>query len=125
MRSLRDQALSVLLNCNPDRKAEEARAGDASAPVDARMRIEEPDGIPGRPARPVLVPHTELRQRSVASAEGRAALIHAIEAANAQTYEECVALELQSALGALGEIIGETTTEDLLGEIFSQFCIGK
>jgi tRNA modification GTPase len=39
--------------------------------------------------------------------------------------EECVALELKSALDALGEIIGETTTEDLLGEIFSQFCVGK
>jgi len=40
-------------------------------------------------------------------------------------YEECVALELHTALGALGEIIGETATEDLLGEIFKNFCVGK
>jgi tRNA U34 5-carboxymethylaminomethyl modifying GTPase MnmE/TrmE len=26
---------------------------------------------------------------------------------------------------AIGEIVGKTTTEDLLDSIFSQFCIGK
>jgi tRNA modification GTPase len=55
----------------------------------------------------------------------REALTHALEAAQAEAFEECVALELQTALGALGEIIGETTTEDLLDQIFSKFCIGK
>jgi len=29
------------------------------------------------------------------------------------------------AVNALGEIVGQTTTEDLLDTIFSQFCIGK
>jgi tRNA modification GTPase len=53
------------------------------------------------------------------------ALALATQAAQGENYEECVALELQTALGALGEIIGETTTEDLLDQIFSQFCIGK
>jgi tRNA modification GTPase len=53
------------------------------------------------------------------------ALMHATQAAEEKNFEECVALELQTALGALGEIIGETTTEDLLDEIFSTFCIGK
>ena len=80
--SLRDQALSVLLNCNPDRKAEEARAADASLPACAHVPIDEPDGIPGRPDRPMLVPHTEVRQRSAAGTQSRvaarAALIHAI-----------------------------------------------
>lgn len=78
MPSIRDRALSVLLNCVPDAKAQEARAADASLPVDADARIAEPDGIPGRPARPMLVPHTEIRQRSIATREGRGALIHAI-----------------------------------------------
>ncbi len=76
--SLRHQALSVLLNCKPDRKAEEARAADASLPACAHVHIDEPDGIPGRPDRPMLVPHTEVRQRSAATTEGRAVLIHAI-----------------------------------------------
>lgn len=38
---------------------------------------------------------------------------------------ELAAMELRIAMGALGEIVGQTTTEDLLGRIFSQFCIGK
>lgn len=54
-----------------------------------------------------------------------AALESAVTAAESDRYEECVAMELQTALAALGEIIGETTTEELLGEIFSTFCVGK
>jgi len=38
---------------------------------------------------------------------------------------EIVALELKSGLEALGEITGETTTEEVLDSIFSQFCLGK
>ncbi len=38
---------------------------------------------------------------------------------------EFVALELRSCLDHLGEIGGETTTEEVLECIFSQFCIGK
>ena len=38
---------------------------------------------------------------------------------------ELLAEELRYAHQALGEITGEFTTEDLLGEIFSHFCIGK
>ena len=33
--------------------------------------------------------------------------------------------ELRLAHRALGEITGEFTPDDLLGEIFSRFCIGK
>ncbi|MCB2184625.1 MAG: tRNA uridine-5-carboxymethylaminomethyl(34) synthesis GTPase MnmE [Desulfobulbaceae bacterium] len=38
---------------------------------------------------------------------------------------DLLAIELQSALDHLGDIIGETTTEDVLDMIFEQFCIGK
>ena len=38
---------------------------------------------------------------------------------------ELVAEELRAAQQALGEITGEFTTDDLLGRIFSNFCIGK
>jgi tRNA modification GTPase len=39
--------------------------------------------------------------------------------------EELTLVGLHDALRYLGQISGETTTEQLLGEIFSTFCIGK
>jgi len=38
---------------------------------------------------------------------------------------EFLALEVQQALDALGEITGETTPDDILEAIFGSFCIGK
>lgn len=38
---------------------------------------------------------------------------------------ELVAIDLRIATNAIGEIVGKTTTEDLLDKIFSQFCLGK
>lgn len=38
---------------------------------------------------------------------------------------ELVASDIRSALHHLGEITGEVTTDDLLGNIFGRFCIGK
>lgn len=38
---------------------------------------------------------------------------------------EFVASGLHAALGAVGEVIGRTDIEEILGEIFSRFCIGK
>jgi tRNA modification GTPase len=38
---------------------------------------------------------------------------------------ELIAEELRLTQNALSEITGEFTAEDLLGEIFSKFCIGK
>ena len=39
--------------------------------------------------------------------------------------DECVVAELQDALSALEEMLGETVGEEVLDSIFSQFCIGK
>lgn len=38
---------------------------------------------------------------------------------------EFIALDLRESLNALGEITGKIDTEDILGHIFSTFCIGK
>lgn len=38
---------------------------------------------------------------------------------------DLVAIDLRDALDFLGEIIGTVTTDDILNDIFSKFCIGK
>lgn len=38
---------------------------------------------------------------------------------------DLLAIDLQAALDHLGDIVGETTPEDILQKIFSQFCLGK
>ena len=55
----------------------------------------------------------------------REGLEQALEASQANLSAEFVSMDLGRALQALGEIVGETTSEDILNRIFSQFCIGK
>ena len=44
---------------------------------------------------------------------------------NLSLSAEFVSIDLHKAIRDLGEIIGEVTSEDILNEIFSRFCIGK
>ena len=55
----------------------------------------------------------------------QAAMAAAAAHLEANTGLELAALEMRAALNALGEIVGQVTTEDLLDKIFAQFCIGK
>ncbi|TAH40900.1 MAG: tRNA uridine-5-carboxymethylaminomethyl(34) synthesis GTPase MnmE [Betaproteobacteria bacterium] len=55
----------------------------------------------------------------------REALEHVVEAAAQSRALELLAEELRLAQEGLGEITGEFTADDLLGVIFSRFCIGK
>jgi len=55
---------------------------------------------------------------------GRAAS-HLAAARASAAQLELFAEELRLAQAALSEITGEFTADDLLGEIFSKFCIGK
>ena len=41
------------------------------------------------------------------------------------TSPDLLAIDVEAALNYLGEIVGETTPEDVLDYIFSKFCIGK
>lgn len=76
--SLRSDALRVLVEIDPDEKSQLARALNPDAPPGADEQIPQPAGIPGRPAKPELVAHTHLKPRSMKTAEGRAALLHAL-----------------------------------------------
>ena len=55
----------------------------------------------------------------------REGLERAMEASRLKLSVEFLSVDLGTALQALGEVVGETTSEDLLERIFSQFCIGK
>jgi tRNA modification GTPase len=55
----------------------------------------------------------------------RVATLRTLEALHGDQTLELVALDLRIAVNAVGEVVGKTTTEDLLDVIFSQFCIGK
>jgi len=60
-----------------------------------------------------------------ALSRGRALVWQAVAGLRAGVTLELVAMDLRQAANAVGEIVGQTTTEDLLDKIFSQFCIGK
>lgn len=49
----------------------------------------------------------------------------AIQAQQAQLTPDLVSIDVREAVEALGQITGQTVTEDLLNTIFSKFCIGK
>ena len=67
---------------------------------------------------------TNLRQhQAVRSSIGY--LISAQDASRRHLPEEVVLLDLHAALHALDLLTGATSTEDILTEIFSSFCIGK
>ncbi len=81
--SLRHYALGLLQIADPETKAAQTRAPMPEALLDAlpdgaALHIAEPPDLPGRPARPVLVPPSQLRQRAVGTREGHAALLHAL-----------------------------------------------
>ena len=47
------------------------------------------------------------------------------EAMQNHAAPELVSLPLREALDAVGEVVGTTGIEDILGQIFRTFCIGK
>ena len=53
------------------------------------------------------------------------ALGYVIESLENRMPPELVAVDLRISLDGLGDIVGKTTTEDILDRIFAQFCVGK
>ena len=65
-----------------------------------------------------------LRHRQ-ALVRARAAAELALQGLADQQTSDLLAIDLQECLGQLDEIVGVTTTEDVLDVIFEQFCLGK
>lgn len=52
-------------------------------------------------------------------------LDHALEASSAHEPIDLISIDLTAACSKLGELTGETATDDLIDRIFSEFCVGK
>ncbi|MEN9416922.1 MAG: hypothetical protein RI988_542 [Pseudomonadota bacterium] len=80
---LRALALQALVEAEPGAKVRAARRAwaalqDGAAQVDAGAHLTAPEGLPGRPVRPVLVEPAQVPRRSAFTPEGRSALLHAV-----------------------------------------------
>ena len=67
---------------------------------------------------------SNLRHKNILE-KVKGSLLNATECARDKKGYEFVALDVREALNTLGEITGETVTDDILNHIFSNFCIGK
>lgn len=76
--SQRELALQALLAASWPAKLAAVEAIATGNELGASQALLAPAGLPGRPARPLLVPPSEVKQRSVQSPQGRAVLIHAL-----------------------------------------------
>lgn len=67
---------------------------------------------------------TNLRHKD-ALEKSREHLLKSIDSINEKLSGEFISVDLRNAESSLGEIIGKITTDDILYNIFSKFCIGK
>ena len=72
--------------------------------------------------RAAVVTHARHRQALEAA---RTCLADAEETLRAALPADFLAIDVQAALAALGEITGQTTPDEVIHEIFARFCIGK
>lgn len=67
---------------------------------------------------------TNVRHRD-ALRRARESLGQALESVQCGMAGELISIDVRAAADALGEITGAITTDEILGRIFSEFCIGK
>jgi uncharacterized ferritin-like protein (DUF455 family) len=79
MTSIRHLALKAIQERDPFKKVELTRQiRSSNAPLNTSVFISEPCGLPGRPSTPELVPYTKIKQFSMVTPQGKAALVHSI-----------------------------------------------
>ena len=66
---------------------------------------------------------SERQKESVAEALER--VEHSLTVAKEGYSMDAVVQDLEDSLDSLGEVTGEVTPDDVLGSIFSHFCVGK
>ena len=124
---------SDLPNFSSTQVDEKVRDGDYAAAVAVSAMTE--DGIPQLRAamlKPFVNGNGAAEGLMITNARHYDLLVRTIDAITSaearireRMSEEIILVGLHNALKFLGEITGETTTEEILGQIFSTFCIGK
>ncbi len=83
--------------------------------------------------RPFLTSESESAESVIITAarhghaleSARQALDHALQTTRSGLPGDFIAIDVRGALDALGEITGETVTEEIVHRIFQDFCVGK
>ena len=57
--------------------------------------------------------------------KSREALQRGIDACEAGMPLDCITYDMWESAGFLGEIVGESVTEEVIDSIFERFCLGK
>jgi tRNA modification GTPase len=99
-----------------------ARKGDGLEVLQARILDTALEGRATETLEAVLLTRSRHEQ---ALRNAAAALDHVLESLRVNASAEWMAMDLRACLDALGEIVGLTTREEVLEQIFSRFCIGK
>ncbi|HEY8391496.1 MAG TPA: tRNA uridine-5-carboxymethylaminomethyl(34) synthesis GTPase MnmE [Capillibacterium sp.] len=79
-------------------------------------------GTAGREEQPVLVTRVRHKEALTEAVECIALVEEELKEAG---NEDLIALNLRATLEALGKITGRSVSEEIIEEIFAQFCIGK
>ena len=99
-----------------------ARTGEGLVRLEEAIFTRVTGGQGGGEPEHSCVPNARHRQ----ALQGALVAVHQLAAALGDNLPpDLAAIEVQAALAQLGEIVGETTGEDLLDTIFSRFCLGK
>jgi tRNA modification GTPase len=72
-----------------------------------------------------LMPAMINARHQEALRRARAGLTDSLASLRDEATLELIAMDLRITANAVGEVVGKTSTEDLLDSIFTQFCIGK
>ena len=97
-----------------------AKSGHGLSTLRQALRMALSDNQRGEDASLLTADRCRESLKGAADALGRAAELNRSAAG-----EELIGAELRGALDELGAVLGVVYTEDILGRIFSRFCIGK
>jgi tRNA modification GTPase len=126
-------------------KLQEIRRRDSSPPLEEGLGVERESWVPIIAKEGMNIPYLKeklyeavlhekinLDQTIVSNArhyealeKAHAALDAVLQGMASGVTSDFVAMDIRRALHHLGEITGEISTDDLLGNIFGKFCIGK